>query len=637
MKNLSLHKHGRNIDRAFLFSTLQKPNTILLESSRQDEQNKKNLLFHSPVEILSTNNLDDIPNIFLTIEEHLKNKKWIAGYIGYECGYHFEKIICGLFNPTSLPLLWFGVYDSPCNVETTTLNAGTTNLKSEIKNPTLMIDDHFYYKKIEHLKEYITNGDTYQVNFTDRFEFDFNGDARDLYFALRQKQHVPFGAFINTGDSQMLSFSPELFFRRNENSMTTTPMKGTCKRGKNLEDDKQLSAWLQADEKNRSENLMIVDLLRNDIGRICETGSVTVSDMYAIEKYETVLQMTSTVNGTLKNGIGYYDIFKSLFPCGSVTGAPKIRTMQIIHELEQHQRGVYCGAIGFISPENEAVFNVAIRTIELHNAKGTMGVGSGIVFDSDAENELEECRLKADFLLKEQPDFQLLETILWKNGFTFLEQHLERMKNSADYFFVRFEKEKILDALTLSERSFDSHKEYRVRLLLSKYGESFVEAKEIIAANSLEIASSKRHPSTPLRMTNAVSCNDNAEVNYIIKIASERTDSVNKFFFHKTTHRDLYNRYWLKAQQENIADYMFLNERDEITEGTITNFFIEKSGKFFTPPLSCGLLAGIYRHEVLRTNPNASEKILNIEDVRSADALYICNSVRGWQKVTLSE
>ncbi len=597
------------MDRAFLFSLLQKPRTILLESSRQDELNNKNLLFHSPVEILSTDNRDEIPELFRRIEECIKNKQWIAGYFGYECGYHFEKIISVYKDKNSLPLVWLGVYNPPFIIHSDLLNSLSTHSTQEILSPKLLIDDSIYKTKISSLKEYIINGDTYQVNFTDKFEFDFNGDAVDLYFDLRQKQHVPFGGYINIGDSQILSFSPELFFRRSGNEITTKPMKGTCRRGKYLEEDAQLSEWLRNDEKNRSENLMIVDLLRNDLGRICEPGSVNVSEMYSVEKYETVLQMTSTVNGTLKNDINYYEIFKSLFPCGSVTGAPKIRTMQIIHELEQHPRGVYCGAIGFISPEHEAVFNVAIRTIELTGGKGSMGVGSGIVFDSVPEREFEECELKAAFLLNEQTDFQLLETILWKNGYTFLEQHLARLKNSAEYFFIPFHRNNINDTLKLSERTFDTQKTYRVRLLFSKTGSAFIEAIEHIDHQ------------TP----------------GIIKIASERTNSNDTFLYHKTTARELYDRYWKKAQTENITDYIFLNERDEITEGAITNLFIEKEGKLFTPPLLCGLLNGVYRQEVLRTNPTAQEKILTIDDLISAHALYICNSVRGWLKVTLSE
>ncbi len=603
-------KHGQRVfDRAFLFSELQKENTILLESSRQDEKNNKNLLFSSPIVILSTNTLDEIPNIFKEIEMYLRNKKWIAGYVSYECGYHFEKNISTDFRTnSSFPLICFGVYDSPVQIQKESLDDIIPDTRSAIVNPRLIIDDHSYKKAINQLKELIINGDTYQVNFTDRFEFGITGTTTELYFALRKKQHVPFGAFINLGSSHILSFSPELFFKRNGSSISTKPMKGTIKRGRTVQEDLDNEEWLQNDEKNKSENLMIVDLLRNDIGRICQTGTVSVEDMYAIEHYETVIQMTSTVNGTLKDEISYYDMFKSLFPCGSVTGAPKIRTMQIINQLENHRRGVYCGAIGYFSPDSEAVFNVAIRTIEAKDGKGSMGVGSGIVFDSNPQQELEECKLKAAFLLNTEPDFQLLETILWEGKFTFLKEHLNRMKNSAEYFSYDYQEYRILDSLSLAERSLNRGKKYRVRLLLSKNSDPFIEVHEV-----LDSSSSNQ-----------------------IKFAPVRTNSEDRFLFHKTTNREQYNNFSTQAKNENLADYIFLNERNEITEGSITNIFIEKSGKLFTPPLSCGLLSGVYRQEVLKTNPLASETILKISDLISSDAIYICNSVRGWQKVTLS-
>jgi len=602
-------EHGQSIDRAFLFSALQKSNTILLESSRQDDLNNKNLLFVSPFEILSATTLEDIPALFESIEKHRKQNRWIAGYVSYECGYHFENSIPSFTKNASLPLAWFGVYEAPLRINSELLDSIIIDHEISVRNPELLISNADYKKKIEQLKEYIVNGDTYQVNFTDRYAFDFTEDPIDLYFELRKKQHVPFGAYVNLGTAQILSFSPELFYRRIGNSITTKPMKGTCIRGRTSEEDVQLSEWLRNDEKNRSENLMIVDLLRNDIGRICRNGSVDVKNMYAIEKYETVLQMTSIVNGILKDDVNYYDIFKSLFPCGSVTGAPKIHTMQIINELEQHQRGVYCGAIGYIAPDEESVFSVAIRTLELQNGKGIMGVGSGIVYDSVPEKEYEECVLKASFLLKNQPEFQLLETILWKNEYTFLQQHLDRLKRSSEYFSYPFHQHIILEALNNMQSTFHPNQEYRVRLLLSRNGAPIVESKELF----------------PI------------EYSTVIKIAPERTDSSNTFLYHKSTNRELYNRYMQKAQNENIADYIFLNERDEITEGAITNIFVQQGKILFTPSIMSGVLPGIFRGEILRTDQNAVEKVIKMDDLRRADSIFLCNSVRGRYKVTLSE
>ncbi len=604
----AIPKHGLITDRAFLFSALRAPNTVLLESSRRDDQNQQNFLFQTPVDILTAKVLKDIPVVFEKIDHYLKQGKWIAGYFGYECGYHFEKITREFDNRTSLPLLYLGVYNTPYIVPPDLMDVEIHATKIRVFNPHLSISVSTYFHGVERLKKYIANGDTYQVNYTDRYEFIFSGDDLELYLLLREKQHVPFGAFLNLDDTQILSFSPELFFRRKGRLITTKPMKGTCQRGKTLADDEVLIQWLKNDEKNRSENLMIVDLLRNDLGRICDTGSVQTKEMFSVEKYETVLQMTSTISGSLKQGTSYYDMFKSLFPCGSVTGAPKIRTMQVINEVERHQRGVYCGAIGFISPHDEAVFSVAIRTIVLNNSRGILGIGSGIVHDSDAAKEYEECAIKAAFLLNDLDRFELLETMLWKKEFTFLEQHLERLQQSAHYFFFSCDMKKIRTSLKVAERAFQKDKEYRVRLLLTKTGIPVLDTFEYLPAQNKKI----------------------------IKIAQERTYSNDKFLLHKTTNRRLYNSYQEKVQAEEIADYIFMNERDEITEGTISNIFIETNGFLFTPPLSCGILPGIFRNDILAHHQNASEKILKLNDLKTAENLYICNSVRGWQHVTLS-
>lgn len=608
MNNAGHRGHDQEIDRAFLFSSLRMTNSILLESSRNDLENKNNFLFHSPEETITVYALKDIPTAFEKIERCLKQGKWIAGYFSYECGYHFENIVRQYENRTSLPLIALGVYSNPANVPKEMLEVELYAPKAKIFNPHLSVSVSTYFHTIERLKKYIVNGDTYQVNFTDRFEFIFSGDELELYLMLREKQHVPFSAFLNFNDVHILSFSPELFFRRNGTSIITKPMKGTSTRGRTLDEDNTLVEWLRNDTKNQSENLMIVDLLRNDLGRICTPGSVAVKEMYAVERFETVLQMTSTIEGTLRNNTTYYEIFKALFPCGSVTGAPKIRTMQIISEAERHQRGVYCGAIGYISPKQEAVFNVAIRTVVLNNSNGSMGVGSGIVFDSDPATEYEECTLKAEFLLRDPERFEIIETMLWNNEYHFLDQHLERMRQSAEYFFFPFDKEEIMKMLKITEKTFQKEKSYRVRLSILR--------SQIPHVDFTEITPNQYEPK--------------------IRIAPENTNSRDRFFYHKTTHRPLYNKYRQKAQHERIADYIFLNERDEISEGTITNIFIEKKGKLFTPPVSAGILSGIYRNHVLATNPTAKEKNLTLADVKTAEAIYLCNSVRGWERVALS-
>ncbi len=592
-----------------LTTLLRRPETILLESSRPDDMNGKNFLFHSPEEILRAETPDEIPTLFERMEHHLRRGKWIAGYLSYEAGYHFEPAVVSSNGTLSLPLVRFGVYSSPQEASFSDLDFDPPAHPLSITPPRLTISDERYATVIAALKKYIVDGDTYQVNFTDRFEFECDGDPLELYRTLRRKQHVPFGAFLNLGERHILSFSPELFFRRSGKKITVRPMKGTCQRGRTTVEDRRWSEWLRNDEKNRSENLMIVDLLRNDLGRICEPGSVTVRSLYDIEKYETVLQMTSTIDGSVRPDRSYYDIFSALFPCGSVTGAPKIRTMQIIREAEQHPRGIYCGAIGYISPHHDAVFSVAIRTVLWQNGHGIMGAGSGIVHDSVAEKELAECRLKGAFLTKKETVFSLLETILWNGRFTYVEEHISRLEDSAQYFSIPFDRQHVLDSLRLAERAFDIEKKFRIRLLLSRSGQPTVEAVPFVPTHS----------------------------SAVVRIASDRIDSADPMYFHKTTHRPLYDRYRTLAEADRIAEYIFLNERGEATEGCISNLFVEKNGRLFTPPVSSGLLAGIYRNDVLRTNPNASEKVLFRDDLQQADALYICNSVRGWTKVTLSE
>ena len=289
-------------------------------------------------------------------------------------------------------------------------------------------------------------------------------------FALVESQPVQYSAFLHGENWDILSFSLELFFRLKNHSIVTRPMKGTARRGVDIAEDEIIAHWLQNDIKNRSENVMIVDLLRNDLGRICEYGSVRVDQLFAVEKYETLFQMTSEVTGSLRPGLRYSDIFGSLFPCGSVTGAPKHRTIEIIQELERGPRGVYTGAIGFFSPAREAVFSVPIRTVVLENNRGAMGVGGGIVIDSLVEEEFRECLLKSEFLTRREKPFQLLESILWNDGYNLLPLHLERMESSATYFGFDFDHTAILAALVDAGKHFASGARTKVRVLLERSG-----------------------------------------------------------------------------------------------------------------------------------------------------------------------
>jgi para-aminobenzoate synthetase/4-amino-4-deoxychorismate lyase len=417
---------------------------------------------------------------------------------------------------------------------------------------------------------------------------------------------VRYSAFLHAENWQILSFSPELFFRLKDHRMTTRPMKGTARRGADLVEDENIAYWLQNDLKNRSENVMIVDLMRNDLGRICEYGSVRVDQLFAVEKYETLFQMTSEVSGTLRPGVRSSDIFASLFPCGSVTGAPKHRTMEIIQELESGPRGVYTGAIGFFSPAREAVFSVPIRTVVLENNCGAMGVGSGIVIDSQAEEEYRECLLKFEFLTRREETFQLLESILWNDGYSFLPLHLERMESSAAYFGFNFNRTSIFEALEDVGKRLACGARTKVRVLLERSG-----AVKITHTPVAEQTGSGT-----------------------VTISTIRVSSSDRFLRHKTTRRQLYDRLYEEALRRGEDEVLFLNERSKVTEGAISNVFIEKDGQWFTPP-ECGLLPGIYRRHLLETKPAAAERVLHLEDLASADAVYICNAVRGCRRVTV--
>ena len=589
---------------------------MLLESSRFEGSTSHSYFFFDPSTILAIDTMDEVPKLFADAERLLADGFYLAGYVGYECGYYFEPTLRGLRPFPTYPMAWLGAYRQPMVFDHSTgafdppLEVGSDKIKKEFKisDCSLQISETEYSAKIARIRTYIEEGDTYQVNFTDKYSFRFEGSPVECFSALRQKQRVGYSAYVDAGGKQFLSFSPELFFKIKGNTVTTKPMKGTARRGKNSSDDAAIARFLQNDEKNRSENLMILDLLRNDIGRVAKTGSVSVRDMYEVERYETLFQMTSTVDGTIKDGLSLYDVFGSLFPSGSVTGAPKIHTMQIIHELESKPRGIYTGAIGFFSPSKEAVFNVAIRTLVIDGNQGEMGVGSGIVFDSDAKQEFEECKLKAEFLTSPIEEFSLIETILWEKGYPLLKYHLDRLRDSADYFGFPYDEHKILKELKTTEFSLSASSRHRVRLLLNNEGEMNIQRQLV---NS---------PSSSAK----------------IILSPQRTSSLNRFLYHKTTKRVLYESELKKASHAGFEDVIFRNERDEVTEGAISNIFVERAGKLFTPPIECGLLAGVYRRKILEENPRASEHKLTLEDLLNADAIYICNALRGFRKVAFT-
>ncbi len=427
-----------------------KEDYVFLDTSRPDPDNRYSYLFTDPVAHLRCLPGEDGSAFLQQVEEWLARGFWLAGWFDYDFGGLLEERLA--FPPGKkgggATLADLGVYRQPAIFDH---GSGRGSFPApphpatvdgwRIDNLEPNVGRAEYLQAIRRLREYITAGDTYQVNYTLKLQFDWSGSAMALYRDLRHNQTVPFGACIRRGEEQILSFSPELFFRCDGSEMAVRPMKGTSPRGRNPQEDEELKNFLHHDQKNRSENVMIVDLLRNDLARLMHRlggGEVWVSSLFDVETYESLLQMTSTVRARVGGDQALacsrlHHLFHALFPCGSVTGAPKIRTMEIIDELEKEKRGVYTGAIGYLGPGGRGVFSVPIRTVVLRGDRGEMGIGSGIIIDSDPEQEWQECLLKGRFLSHCRPGFELIETLLWRpeDGYWLLERHLSRLASSA--------------------------------------------------------------------------------------------------------------------------------------------------------------------------------------------------------------
>src|SRR5215469_278394 len=397
----------------------------------------RSLLYTEPEEIVAAHGPSEVNASLDAVSSGLARGLHAAGFFSYELGYCLEPKFNGLL-PTerSLPLFWIGLFRAPQPLDDAGtrawLEAHGAAERAKISDLRLSWSRDQYREAFNKVEDYIAAGDVYQINLTLKYLFVFEGDPLALYATLRCKQRVAYGALIHTEDLDILSLSPELFFRREGKHMSTRPMKGTAPRGRTPREDARTKTWLAMDEKQRAENLMIVDLLRNDLGRVAKIGSVEVTDLFTVETYRSVHQMTSGISAELRSDMGLKDMLRALFPCGSVTGAPKVRAMEIIGELEGGPRGIYTGAIGHIAPSGDAQFNVAIRTVVLSNGKGEMGIGGGIVSDSKEESEFEECLLKAQFLTKPDAPFELIETLRYERakGFHLLERHLARLQSS---------------------------------------------------------------------------------------------------------------------------------------------------------------------------------------------------------------
>ena len=525
--------------------------------------------------------IDDVISVLEFAEREAHAGSYVAVLLSYEAAPAFDPAFV-THPPSDFPLAWASVFETACeNNEHAPASATTWT-------PLVTRDE--YDHSVARIKDLIAAGDTYQVNYTFPLTSRFNGDARAWYRDLCIAQGAEYSVYLDLGRYQVLCLSPELFFERRGNHIITKPMKGTVRRGRWAAEDRELAQWLANSEKDRAENVMIVDLLRNDLGKVSVVGSVRVSSLFDLERFETVWQMTSTVESTLRDGTSLVELMRALFPCGSITGAPKIRTMQIIRELERFPRGAYTGAIGLLKPGGDCVFNVAIRTVVIDTEGGvtTFGVGGGVTIDSTAEREYEECLVKSRFLHATTAEFQLFESILLEDGEYFLlEDHVARLNESAEYFgFTATRINADLERIAIE----NPKGVFKVRVTLWKSGR--VETQVVAIEGEIK------------RVT----------------LATEPVDSSDRFLYHKTTKR------------RGGDDVLFWNERGEITESSIANIVIEIDGELCTPPIECGLLPGVFRKHLLAQG-KIKERVITIEEFQNAHEFFLINSVRKWIRV----
>jgi len=562
------------------------------------------LLFEKPLEVLEARDADGVNRALAHVEAAVQDGKSAAGFLSYEAAPAFDPALVTR-KAGNAPLLWFGIYREAVELDAPADSRAYSRPAADW-TPSLM--KATYVRAVDSIKKLIAAGDTYQVNYSFRLRSPMHDDALAYFHSLCLAQRAKYSAYVDTGDAAICSTSPELFFRLDGNDILCKPMKGTAPRGMSWAGDCQIAEGLKASAKNRAENVMIVDMIRNDLGRIANTGTVQVQSLFDVERYPTLLQLTSTVSA--QTGASLPEIFQALFPCASITGAPKVRTMQIIRDLEQEPRCVYTGSIGFVLPQRKAQFNVAIRTVHLDRAAGMAeyGTGGGVVWDSVAGQEYEECCTKALVLASDPRPFELLETLLWRprRGYCLESFHLARLAESALYFGFGVD----IDVIKTCLQEFASDLPrcpQRVRLLVDSEGQARLEAK----------------PCAPARGAGRV---------VKVALAADPVRSTDRFLYHKTTRREVYDR--ARAGRNGFDDVILWNERGEITESTIANIVVRFGKQLVTPPVTSGLLAGTLRSALLARD-RVREQVVLIEDLARADAVYLVNSVRGWMRCVL--
>ncbi len=553
------------------------------------------LLFQRPVRVLEARRVEEVLPVLREVEAARQRGQWAAGYVAYEAAPAFDPALA-VHPPGPLPLAWFGLFDAP--------QAAPAPAWPEA-GPALALhpleEAQRYLDRLTRIKAAIARGETYQVNYTLRLRGPAPArPSAELFAQLHHAQRGGYSAWLSLPDLTVCSASPELFFLQQGDRISCRPMKGTAARGTFWDDDEARGQALRASPKDRAENVMIVDMVRNDLGRLAPAGAVHTERLFDVQRLPTLWQMTSTV--TARATAGLDGIFRALFPCASITGAPKVKTSEIICDLEATPRGLYTGAIGFAAP-GVAQFNVAIRTLVIDHARGTAeyGVGSGVVWDSDPAREYQECLSKALILQPTPEPFQLLATLAWRpdEGYALLDRHLARLDRAACYFGFAFDRDQIRVALDEAARGFPVASQ-RVRLTVSAEGQPTVE-----------------HSPLP----------EPAVAPWRLALAREPVDPSNPFLYFKTTRRALYTR--VRHEHPGHDDVVLWNNRGEITESCIANVAIQRDGRWVTPPVSCGLLNGVMREELLARG-ELSEAIITVDEFRAAPACALLNSVRGW-------
>jgi len=548
-------------------------------------------IFTDAIKELKTKDIKEVKPLLDELEAYQNEGYYAVGYVSYEAAPAFETKFQVIDGPLmSEYLLYFTVHET-VQTEPIPLTYDPITLPKSWQELTTAEE---YKAAIEHIHHHIRQGDTYQVNYTVQLQQNLTADPFAIYNRLVVEQNAHYNAFIQHDDVSIISISPELFFKKDGDKLTTRPMKGTTNRGLTTETDLAQARWLAQDQKNRSENMMIVDLLRNDMNRISKIGSEDVKSLCQVEQYSTVWQMTSTIETQLLTNRSLCDVFQALFPCGSITGAPKIATMEIIKKVEKQPRGVYCGAIGILVPQGPSIFNVAIRTLQMEETKAIYGVGGGITWDSNWESEYEETKQKAAVLYRQNPKFDLISTGRIHQGkLLFLEEHIKRLQESSRYFDYPFNAEKAHNQATALCQSLDLDTDYRLKLSLKKDGELKFEHSQLTNLSD-----------------------DFCQA----RLVEQRHPLDRPYTFFKTSYRPHLN---IEPHEQ-----IYYNHEGQLLETSIGNIVLKIEDQLYTPPVHLGLLNGIYRQSLIADN-KLKEKVLTVKDMEQAQAIYGCNAVRG--------